>query len=142
MNILFNVIQVTNLIICLKCPGYEPISSTLWRQREEYCARMIQTAWRRQFTMGEDEESEEDDIKKFRKKSGTSAYVSLDEDRKEQIRKNIKENLKRRDKETLKRRVSYPRGWPSEPGQAEDEKAQEAANVLAAFVSDPIPKKS
>ena len=29
-------------------PGYEPISSTLWRQREEYCARMIQSAWRRQ----------------------------------------------------------------------------------------------
>jgi hypothetical protein len=29
-------------------PGYDPISSTLWRQREEYCARMIQTVWRRQ----------------------------------------------------------------------------------------------
>ncbi len=28
-------------------PGYEPISSTLWRQREDYCARMIQSAWRR-----------------------------------------------------------------------------------------------
>lgn len=32
-------------------PGYEPISSTLWRQREEYCARMIQSAWRRQFRL-------------------------------------------------------------------------------------------
>jgi voltage-gated sodium channel type II alpha len=32
-------------------PGYEPISSTLWRQREEYCARMIQSAWRRQARM-------------------------------------------------------------------------------------------
>ena len=30
-------------------PGYEPISSTLWRQREEYCARMIQTVWRRNY---------------------------------------------------------------------------------------------
>ena len=30
-------------------PGYEPISSTLWRQREEYCARMIQSVWRKQF---------------------------------------------------------------------------------------------
>ena len=30
-------------------PGYDPISSTLWRQREEYCARMIQTVWRRNF---------------------------------------------------------------------------------------------
>ena len=28
-------------------PGYEPISSTLWRQREDYCARLIQGAWRR-----------------------------------------------------------------------------------------------
>nr|AON96183.1 voltage-gated sodium channel alpha isoform 6 [Spodoptera exigua] len=28
--------------------GYEPVSSTLWRQREEYCARLIQHAWRRQ----------------------------------------------------------------------------------------------
>ncbi|KAF2359711.1 Sodium ion transport-associated [Trinorchestia longiramus] len=28
-------------------PGYEPVSSTLWRQREEHCARLIQQAWRR-----------------------------------------------------------------------------------------------
>eukprot|EP00095_Tigriopus_kingsejongensis_P003327 snap_masked-scaffold524_size146631-processed-gene-0.4 protein:Tk03327 transcript:snap_masked-scaffold524_size146631-processed-gene-0.4-mRNA-1 annotation:"sodium channel protein para" len=28
-------------------PGYEPISSTLWRQREDYCARLIQHAWKR-----------------------------------------------------------------------------------------------
>jgi voltage-gated sodium channel type II alpha len=28
-------------------PGYDPISSTLWRQREDYCARLIQNAWRR-----------------------------------------------------------------------------------------------
>ena len=27
-------------------PGYEPISSTLWRQREEYCASLIQKAWK------------------------------------------------------------------------------------------------
>lgn len=27
--------------------GYEPVSSTLWRQREEYCARLIQAAWRK-----------------------------------------------------------------------------------------------
>ena len=26
-------------------PGYDPISSTLWRQREEYCARMIQVSF-------------------------------------------------------------------------------------------------
>ena len=28
-------------------PDYDPVSSTLWRQREEYCARLIQNAWRR-----------------------------------------------------------------------------------------------
>jgi hypothetical protein len=27
-------------------PGYEPISSTLWRQREHFCARRIQAMWR------------------------------------------------------------------------------------------------
>ncbi|GAB6019017.1 hypothetical protein CHUAL_000648 [Chamberlinius hualienensis] len=27
--------------------GYEKISTTLWRQREEFCARLIQKAWRR-----------------------------------------------------------------------------------------------
>lgn len=27
--------------------GYEPISSTLWREREEYCAKIIQHYWRR-----------------------------------------------------------------------------------------------
>lgn len=34
-------------------PGYDPISSTLWRQREEYCARMIQGVWRRQTRLEE-----------------------------------------------------------------------------------------
>ena len=39
-------------------PGYDPISSTLWRQREEYCARMIQTVWRRNYKVDpEDEDS-------------------------------------------------------------------------------------
>ena len=28
-------------------PDYEPVSSTLWRQREDHCARLIQNAWRR-----------------------------------------------------------------------------------------------
>lgn len=28
-------------------PEYDPVSSTLWRQREEYCARLIQNAWRK-----------------------------------------------------------------------------------------------
>ena len=27
-------------------PGYERTSSTLWKQREEHCARMIQSVWR------------------------------------------------------------------------------------------------
>ena len=37
-------------------PGYDPISSTLWRQREEYCARMIQTVWRRNYRLDQEEE--------------------------------------------------------------------------------------
>ena len=47
-------------------PGYEPISSTLWRQREDYCARLIQTAWRRRgrypSKLDDVEEEDEDDI--------------------------------------------------------------------------------
>ena len=35
-------------------PGYDPISSTLWRQREEYCARMIQTVWRKNYKQSDD----------------------------------------------------------------------------------------
>ena len=27
-------------------PGYERTSSSLWKQREEYCANIIQQAWR------------------------------------------------------------------------------------------------
>ena len=44
-------------------PGYEPISSTLWRQREDYCARLIQAAWRRRgrFSMKLDDVEEEDE---------------------------------------------------------------------------------
>ena len=47
-------------------PGYEPISSTLWRQREDYCARLIQTAWRRRGRypgkLDDVEEEDEDDL--------------------------------------------------------------------------------
>ena len=47
-------------------PGYEPISSTLWRQREDYCARLIQTAWRRRgrysTKLDDVEEEDEDDV--------------------------------------------------------------------------------
>ena len=28
-------------------PDYEPVSSTLWRQREDHCAKLIQNAWRK-----------------------------------------------------------------------------------------------
>lgn len=43
--------------------GYEPVSSTLWRQREEYCARLIQNAWRKhkQQRGGTDNEEEKSD---------------------------------------------------------------------------------
>ncbi|XP_033207452.1 sodium channel protein para [Belonocnema kinseyi] len=45
--------------------GYEPVSSTLWRQREEYCARLIQNAWRKhkqQRLGGPSEESDDPDM--------------------------------------------------------------------------------
>ncbi|XP_024936090.1 sodium channel protein para isoform X10 [Cephus cinctus] len=45
--------------------GYEPVSSTLWRQREEYCARLIQNAWRKhkqQKLGGPSEESDDPDM--------------------------------------------------------------------------------
>ncbi|XP_076682987.1 sodium voltage-gated channel paralytic isoform X35 [Andrena cerasifolii] len=41
--------------------GYEPVSSTLWRQREEYCARLIQNAWRKHKQQRQGGHSEESD---------------------------------------------------------------------------------
>ncbi|XP_039291754.1 sodium channel protein para isoform X2 [Nilaparvata lugens] len=45
--------------------GYEPVSSTLWRQREEYCARLIQNAWRKHKLHrqegGEDDDDDDDE---------------------------------------------------------------------------------
>lgn len=41
--------------------GYEPVSSTLWRQREEYCARLIQHAWRKHKTRAEGGGTSSDD---------------------------------------------------------------------------------
>ena len=43
-------------------PGYDPISSTLWRQREEYCARMIQTVWRRNYKLDDSPPSASGDL--------------------------------------------------------------------------------
>uniref|UniRef100_A0A8D8MA85 Sodium channel protein n=1 Tax=Cacopsylla melanoneura TaxID=428564 RepID=A0A8D8MA85_9HEMI len=42
--------------------GYDPVSSTLWRQREEYCARLIQHAWRKhkKIAGGDSQESGDD----------------------------------------------------------------------------------
>ncbi|KAL5277943.1 para family protein [Megaselia abdita] len=41
--------------------GYDPVSSTLWRQREEYCARLIQNAWRKHKLHKEDGHDGTDD---------------------------------------------------------------------------------
>ncbi|XP_065366017.1 sodium channel protein para isoform X8 [Calliphora vicina] len=41
--------------------GYDPVSSTLWRQREEYCARLIQTAWHRYKHPAEDKAADGED---------------------------------------------------------------------------------
>nr|WQE97497.1 voltage-gated sodium channel [Varroa destructor] len=50
--------ELTEQVIHIDRPGYEPISSTLLRQRQEYCARVIQHAWRR--SKGEYDDSDEE----------------------------------------------------------------------------------
>ncbi|EFX81393.1 hypothetical protein DAPPUDRAFT_50150 [Daphnia pulex] len=40
-------VEIDEAAQAIERPGYDPVSSTLWRQREEYCARLIQNAWRR-----------------------------------------------------------------------------------------------
>ena len=40
-------VEIDEVAVQADRPGYDPVSSTLWRQREEYCARLIQNAWRR-----------------------------------------------------------------------------------------------
>jgi voltage-gated sodium channel type II alpha len=46
-NQIEEAVEVNEVQVATDRPGYEPVSSTLWRQREEYCARLIQNAWRR-----------------------------------------------------------------------------------------------
>lgn len=42
-----DVNEMTSVAPRCDVEGYEPISSTLWREREEHCARIIHQAWRR-----------------------------------------------------------------------------------------------
>ncbi|CAG7823253.1 unnamed protein product [Allacma fusca] len=46
-NPIEEAVELNEVQVALDRPGYEPVSSTLWRQREEYCARLIQMAWRK-----------------------------------------------------------------------------------------------
>lgn len=46
-NPIDETIELTEVQVTVDRPGYDPVSSTLWRQREEYCARLIQAAWRK-----------------------------------------------------------------------------------------------
>lgn len=46
-NAIEETVELSEVQVALDRPGYEPVSSTLWRQREEYCARLIQIAWRK-----------------------------------------------------------------------------------------------
>ncbi|ODM88180.1 Sodium channel protein para [Orchesella cincta] len=46
-NAIEEAVEINEVQVALDRPGYEPVSSTLWRQREEYCARLIQNAWRK-----------------------------------------------------------------------------------------------
>lgn len=46
-NPIEEAVEMNEIQLALERPGYEPISSTLWRQREEFCARLIQITWKR-----------------------------------------------------------------------------------------------
>ncbi|CAL8142651.1 unnamed protein product [Orchesella dallaii] len=46
-NAIDDAVEINEVQVAPDRPGYEPVSSTLWRQREEYCARLIQNAWRK-----------------------------------------------------------------------------------------------
>lgn len=46
-NPIEEAVEMNEIQLALERPGYEPISSTLWRQREEFCARLIQRTWKR-----------------------------------------------------------------------------------------------
>lgn len=63
--------------------GYEPVSSTLWRQREEYCARLIQNAWRkhkRQRTGNTDQSGDEGDSDDKGELEGRQTAVLVESD--------------------------------------------------------------
>lgn len=40
-------VEINDVTVIADRVGYEPVSSTLWRQREDFCARLVQNAWRR-----------------------------------------------------------------------------------------------
>ncbi|XP_026672983.1 sodium channel protein para-like [Ceratina calcarata] len=58
--------------------GYEPVSSTLWRQREEYCARLIQNAWRKHKQQRQGGPSEESDVDTDPRVRQTAVLVESD----------------------------------------------------------------
>lgn len=50
-NAIDEAVEINEVQLAPDRPGYEPVSSTLWRQREDYCARLIQSAWRKHKTI-------------------------------------------------------------------------------------------
>ena len=59
-------------------PGYEPVSSTLFRQREEYCARLIQQAWRKYRTTNNGEAQPNGSSSQEVKQTDTSVLIESD----------------------------------------------------------------
>ena len=60
-------------------PGYEPVSSTLWRQREEYAARLIQHAWRKHKQTADGSSiSESDSLEEDHRQADTAVLVECD----------------------------------------------------------------
>lgn len=52
-------LEIDEAAVAIERPGYDPVSSTLWRQREENCARLIQHAWKRHLTKGPKSDNDE-----------------------------------------------------------------------------------
>lgn len=46
-NPIEEAVEINEVQVALERPGYDPVSSTLWRQREEFCAVLIQRFWRK-----------------------------------------------------------------------------------------------
>jgi len=74
-NAIEEAVEINEVQAAIDRPGYEPVSSTLWRQREEYCARLIQNAWRKHKTQKQGGNHQLSDVQE----GGSKEEVNTDE---------------------------------------------------------------